>query len=129
MIRIKEFLGFEKRHNALFIKSLGQILLQTRLNGGLIFSSAPLTYPSHRTAQTASQAGTLGSVLFSARGAGFPQERGGRRSPALPVNSQTRCLLSPKREIFSLCVSLVRSWFMSSYRGDFWCRCKASGNA
>ena len=98
-------------------------------NGGLIFGSVPLLYPFCKAAQTASQAETRRSLSLSARGAGFPQKRCGRQSPALPVTSQTRCLLSPKREIFSLCVSLVRSWFMSSYRGDFWCRCKAIGNA
>ena len=59
--------------------------------------------PSCKAAQIASQAETRRSILFSARGAGFPQKRCGRRSPALPVTSQTRCLLSPKRrEFFSL---------------------------
>ena len=49
--------------------------------------------------------GNTAEFSFSARGAGFPQKRCGRRSPALPVTSQTRCSLSPKGEIFSLCVN------------------------
>ena len=62
--------------------------------------------PSCKAAQIASQAETRRSLSPSARGAGFPQKRCGRRSAALPVTSQTRCLLSPKGEIFSLCVSI-----------------------
>ena len=85
----------------------GAKFAQKWFNGGLIFSMAPLPYPSHRAAQTASRAETLGSLSPSARGAGFPQKRCGRRSPALPVTSQTRCSLSPKGEIFSLCVSFL----------------------
>ena len=47
--------------------------------------------------------GNTAGSSSSARSAGFPQKRGGRRSPALPVNSQTRCLLSPqRRDFFSL---------------------------
>ena len=65
--------------------------------------------PSCKAAQIASQAETRRSLSFSVRGAGFPQRRCGRRSPALPVTSQTRCSLSPKGEIFSLCVRAVRT--------------------
>ena len=85
----------------------GAKFVQKRLNGGLIFGSAPLPCPRCKAAQIASQAETLGSLSFSVRGAGFPQKRCGRRSPALPVTSQTRCSLSPKGEIFSLCVSFL----------------------
>ena len=60
-------------------------------------------YPSCKAAQIASQAVTRRSLSLFARGCGFPAKRCGRRSPALPVYSQTRCLLSPKRrDFFSL---------------------------
>ena len=88
-----------------FVRQIaGGKFAQKRLNGGLIFGSAPTPYPSHKAAQIASQAETRRSLSFSVRGAGFPQMRCGRRSPALPVTSQTRCLLSPqRRDFFSLC--------------------------
>ena len=85
----------------------GAKFAQKRLNGGLIFGSASLPCPRCKAAQIASQAVTRRSISLSVRGAGFPQKRCGRRSPALPVTSQTRCSLSPKGEIFSLCVNLV----------------------
>ena len=69
-----------------------------------------LPYLSRKAAQIASQVETRWSVSSSARGAGFPQKRCGRRSPALPVTSQTRCLLSPKRRaIFLSALKIERS--------------------
>ena len=83
----------------------GAKFAQKWLNDGLISWSGLLPYLSCKVAQIASQAETRRSLSFSVRGAGFPQKRCGRRSPALPVNSQTRCSLSPqRREIFSLCI-------------------------
>ena len=60
--------------------------------------------PSCKAAQIASKSETRRSISPSVRGAGFPQKRCGRRSPALPVNSQTRCSLarSLQMEFFSL---------------------------
>jgi len=86
----------------------GAKFAQKRLNGGLIWRAALLPYSRCKASQIVLQSVTRRSILFSARGAGFPQKRCGRQSPALPVTSQTRCLLSPKGEIFSLCVSLVQ---------------------
>ena len=81
----------------------GAKFVQKRLNSGLIFGSALLPFPYSKAAHIASQAVTGRSLSASARGAGFPQRRCGRRSPALPVYSQTRCSLSPKRrDFFSL---------------------------
>ena len=81
----------------------GAKFVQKRLNSGLIFGSALLPFPYSKAAQIVLQAETRRSFSFSARGAGFPQKRCGRQSLALPVTSQTRCSLSPKRrEFFSL---------------------------
>ena len=93
-----------ERANFRFVRQIaGAKFAQKRLNGGLILWLGLLPYPSRKAAQIASQAGTRRSISFSARGAGFPQKRCGRQSPALPVTSQTRCLLSPqRREFFSL---------------------------
>ena len=88
----------------------GAKFVQKRLNSGLIFGSALLPFPYSKAAQIVLQAETRRSLSFSVRGAGFPQKRCGRRSPALPVTSQTRCLLSPQRRDFSLCVSLALGW-------------------
>ena len=67
-------------------------------NGGqrwLDFVIGSTPYLSCKAAQIASQAETRWSLSSSVMGAGFPQRRCGRRSAALPVTSQTRCLLSP----------------------------------
>ena len=94
-----------ERANFRFVRQIaGAKFAQKLLNSGSIFGSSPFPYPSHKAAQIASQAVSRRSISLSARGAGFPQKRCGRQSPALPVTSQTRCLLSPKGEIFSLCV-------------------------
>ena len=86
-----------------FVRQIaGAKFAQKRFNGGLIFRLGLLPYLPRKAAQIDSQAETRWSLSFSVRGAGFPQRRCGRRSPALPVTSQTRCLLSPKGEIFSL---------------------------
>ena len=93
-----------ERADFCFIRQIaGAKFAQKRLNSGLIFSMAPTPYLYCKAAQIVLQSVTRRSILFSARGAGFPQKRCGRRSPALPVTSQTRCLLSPKRrDFFSL---------------------------
>ena len=96
---------FERADFCIVRQIAGAKFAQKLLNSGSIFGSPPLPYPSCKAAQIASQAETRRSVSFSARGAGFPKKRCGRRSPALPVTSQARCLLSPKRRDFSLCVN------------------------
>ena len=77
---------------------------QRRLD--FVIGSTP--YLSCKAAQIASQAETRWSLSSSVMGAGFPQKRCGRRSLALPVTSQTRCLLSPKGEIFRSALKVKR---------------------
>ena len=80
-------------------KSNGQNSLKKRLNSGL---SSSLPIPQSRTNRITG--GNTAECFVLCKGCGFPAKRCGRRSAALPVNSQTRYLLSPKGENFSLCV-------------------------
>ena len=93
----------ERAYFQLVRQIAGAKFAQKRLNSGLIFSSAPLPYPSCKAAQTASQAETLGESFVLCRGAGFPQKGCGRRSPAFAgVQPNAMLALSERREIFSL---------------------------
>jgi len=62
--------------------------------------------PSCKAAQTASQAETRRSILSSARGAGFPQKRCGRRSPAFAGDQPNAMLALSEEERILLSVVL-----------------------
>ena len=84
----------------------GAKFVQKRLNSGLIFGSALLPFPYSKAAQIASQAETRRSLSFSARGAGFPQKRCGRRSPAFAGDQPNAMLALSEEERILLSVVL-----------------------
>ena len=71
--------------------------------------------PSCKAAQIASQSETRRSLSFSVRGAGFPQKRCGRRSPAFAGDQPNAMLALFERRDFSLCVIGVDLFMLLCY--------------
>ena len=65
------------------------------------FGSTP--YLSRKAVQIVSQAETRWSISISARGAGFPQKRCGRRSPVFAGDQPNAMLALSERRDFFLC--------------------------
>ena len=102
-----------ERANFRFVRQIARVNLAS--NGAQRWLDLQLGSTSLPTLQSCTNRFTGGNTrehFVLCKGCGFPAKRCGRQSPALPVTSQTRCLLSPKRRDFSLCTKDTGSILM-----------------